>query len=72
MKKLALLLLIPVLLSSCGGSSVGRSESPLWHMTATADEKRTYFINQCLDFAKISELGGSKSTNQVVVMLGIE
>ena len=50
LKKLALLLLIPVLSSGCGGGTVGRSESPLWHMTATADEKRNYFINQCLDF----------------------
>ena len=39
------------ILVSCGGSGgVGMSESPLWHMTASAEEKLTYFKNQCLDF----------------------
>jgi hypothetical protein len=39
-------------LSGCGGtgSGVGMKESPLWHMSASAEEKLKYFTQQCLGF----------------------
>ena len=41
------------LLAGCGGgtgSGVGRAESPMWHMTASAEQKLEYFKSQCRGF----------------------
>ena len=42
-----------LILQSCGGNNgagFGRVESPMWHSTASAEVKRSYFRSQCLDF----------------------
>jgi len=44
-KKFLLICLIAPLLTSC--SSIGRYESPLWHMTASDEEKLDYFEEIC-------------------------
>jgi hypothetical protein len=52
MKNIAILSVFALALSGCGGSGsgVGMSESPLWHMTASADQKLEYFKQQCRGF----------------------
>ena len=52
MRKVAIVIVCALVLSGCGGtgSGVGMKESPLWHMSASAEEKLNYFTQQCLKF----------------------
>lgn len=52
MKRIIILAATTGVLASCGGdgAGIGRSESKVWHMTASAEEKFAYFENQCLGF----------------------
>ena len=53
MIRLSLLGISLLILQSCGGNNgagFGRVESPMWHSTASAEVKRSYFRSQCLDF----------------------
>ena len=52
MIRLSLLGISLLILQSCGGNGhgIGFAESPLWHTTASAEVKRSYFRSQCLDF----------------------
>ena len=52
MIRLSLLGISLLILQGCGGNGqgIGFAESPLWHTTASAEVKRSYFRSQCLDF----------------------
>jgi hypothetical protein len=52
MSKIVLGLVAITLLAGCNstGSGIGMAESPLWHMSATKEDKLQYFTNQCLEF----------------------
>lgn len=52
MRKVAIVSVCALVLSGCGGtgSGVGMKESPIWHMSASAEEKLNYFTQQCLGF----------------------